>query len=299
MEGTEVATGAFEGLVVAMAVAILVGLFAVQKRGTAAIGRLFGSVMVLWFCSLAALGAVQIADQPAIFRAINPVYGADLFVHNWVLTVACIALVVGFRSSTTLAAAYGVAIAATMLITTVLLYVALRERFRWSTVSAGALCSGLLAAETCFFAASLFKIPVGGWFPLAVGAVAFVVLTTWRTGRRLVGERIRGGGVPIAAFLANLDLGHGVHQVVLHYGFMEAPDVPRGLGQGLANRLAVHADTVAYFLGAEFLVVTDRPGMVRWRERLFSRLSRNAGSAADYFSLPADCTVTIGERVEL
>jgi KUP system potassium uptake protein len=232
--------------------------------------------------------------------------------------------------------------------------------------SAAPLLAGFLAAETSFFAANLLKIPVGGWFPLAVGAVVFTLLTTWRTGRRLVAERIRGGGVPLAVFLESLfagaqkapgvvrvpgtaafmysnpkvtppalvtnlqynqvlhekvlivsvvtdevprvlpairsqvsDLGHGVHQVVLHYGFMEDPDVPKGLRQGPANRLVPHAGTIAYFLGTEFVAVTDRPGMTQWRERLFARMSRNASNAADYFSLPAASTVAIGTRVEL
>ena len=280
--------------------------------------------------------------------------------------MACVALVVGFQTSTGLAAAYGIAVTTTMLMTTVLFYVCLRHRFRWSVASAAPLLAGFLAAETSFFAANLLKIPVGGWFPLAVGAVVFTLLTTWRTGRRLVAERIRGGGVPLAVFLESLfagaqkapgvvrvpgtavfmysnpkvtppalvtnlqyngvlhekvlivsvvtdevprvlpairsqasDLGHGVHQVVLHYGFMEDPDVPKGLGQGPANRLVPHAGTIAYFLGTEFVAVTDRPGMARWRERLFARLSRNASNAADYFSLPADSTIAIGMRVEL
>jgi KUP system potassium uptake protein len=498
VEGTEVATEAFDGFVVPIAVAILVGLFAIQKRGTASIGRLFGPVMVVWFSTLAVLGTVQVVANPAIVRALDPRYGAEFFAHNgitgflalgsvflvvtggealyadmghfgrrpiaigwfsfvfpalllnyfgqgamllgepgsidnpfyrlapdWgvlplvvlataatiiasqalisgafsltmqavqlgysprveirhtspmafgqiyipavnrVLCVACIALVVGFQTSTGLAAAYGIAVTTTMLITTVLFYVVLRHRFRWSVASAAPLLAGFVAAETSFFAANLLKIPVGGWFPLVVGAVVFTLLTTWRTGRRLVAERIRGGGVPIAVFLDSLfaggkapgvvrvpgtavfmysnpkvtppalvtnlqyngvlhekvlivsvvtdevprvlpairsqacDLGHGVHQVVLHYGFMEDPDVPKGLGQGPANRLVSHAGTMAYFLGTEFVAVTDRPGMTRWRERLFARMSRNASNAADYFSLPADSTIAIGMRVEL
>jgi KUP system potassium uptake protein len=95
------------------------------------------------------------------------------------------------------------------------------------------------------------------------------------------------------------DLGHGVHQVLLRYGFMEDPDVPAGLLQGPANHVTAPADPTTYILGTEFLVVSDRPGMARWREHLFARLSRNATNAADYFSLPGDCTITVGMRVEL
>jgi len=499
VEGTEVATEAFDGLAVPIAVAVLVGLFAIQRRGTAAIGRLFGPVMVLWFGTVAVLGAVQIVVHPTILRALNPLHGAVFFAHNgwtgflalgavflavtgaealyadmghfgrrhiaigwftfvfpalllnyfgqgamlirepgsignpfyrlaphwgvlplvvlataatviasqalisgtfsltmqavqlgilprvavrhtsplafgqiyvpavnWSLTVACVALVIGFRSSTGLAAAYGTAVTATMVITTILLYVALRIRFRWRTGVAAAVCTGFLAVEVCFLTANLFKIPVGGWFPLVVGAAVFAVMTTWRTGRRLVAERIHGGGQPIDAFLEGLfgrgraasdvarvpgtavylfsnptlappalvanvrcnrvlhddvlivsvvtdavprvevtrrsessDLGHGVHRVLLHYGFMEEPSVAADLAHGGEGFPAAPTLPKTYILGAESLVVTERPGMARWREHLFARLSRNAGNAADYFLLPDDCTITLGTRVEL
>jgi KUP system potassium uptake protein len=95
------------------------------------------------------------------------------------------------------------------------------------------------------------------------------------------------------------DLGHGIRQVVLHYGFTEEPDVPGGLTEEAAERLGVRADSTTYFLGAESLLVTRRPGMVRWREHLFALLSRNATNAADYFSLPPENTVTVGMRIEL
>ena len=81
VEGTEVATEAFDGFVVPIAVAILVGLFAIQKRGTASIGRLFGPVMVVWFSTLAVLGTVQVVANPAIVRALDPRY-AGFFAHN-------------------------------------------------------------------------------------------------------------------------------------------------------------------------------------------------------------------------
>jgi KUP system potassium uptake protein len=91
----------------------------------------------------------------------------------------------------------------------------------------------------------------------------------------------------------------GVHQVILHYGFMEDPDVPAALRQGGLAEFDVDTASASYFLGAESLVVTERPGMAEWRERLFVAMSRNATSAANYFNLPADRTVTLGTRVEL
>jgi KUP system potassium uptake protein len=114
---------------------------------------------------------------------------------NWAMMIACIGLVVGFRSSTNLAAAYGLAVTATMVITTVLLYVVLRERFEWSAWTAGVLCSFFLIIDVGFLAANLFKIPDGGWFPLLVAAIVFTLMTTWRTGRQLVAERIHRGEI--------------------------------------------------------------------------------------------------------
>ena len=95
------------------------------------------------------------------------------------------------------------------------------------------------------------------------------------------------------------DIGHGVHRVLLRYGFMEEPNVAADLAHGGEGFPAAPTLPTTYILGAESLVVTDRPGMARWREHLFARLSRNAGNAADYFSLPDDCTITLVTRVEL
>ena len=95
------------------------------------------------------------------------------------------------------------------------------------------------------------------------------------------------------------DHGHGVSSVELHYGFMAEPDVCTGLTQGDAATLGVDPDQATFFLGAESLIVTDRPGMAQWREHLFALMSRDATSAANYFGLPPDRTTTLGMRVEL
>jgi KUP system potassium uptake protein len=90
-----------------------------------------------------------------------------------------------------------------------------------------------------------------------------------------------------------------VHQVVLHYGFLEEPDVPLGIGQGQARHLAIDVANVTYFLGTEVLRVTEREGMAMWREHLFATISRNATPAAVYFNLPLSQTITLGTAVEL
>ena len=123
---------------------------------------------------------------------------------NWALMAACIGLVLGFRTSTNLAAAYGVAVTATMVITTVLFYVVARERFRWAKPATLALCAAFLAIDMGFFGANLFKIPDGGWFPLVVGALVFTVLTTWRTGRGILADRIGRDRLPLTTFVRSV-----------------------------------------------------------------------------------------------
>ena len=116
-------------------------------------------------------------------------------------------------------------------------------------------------------------------------------------------ERSEVVGVPFAA----LGTGGGplprppgtVHQVTLHYGYMETPDVDRGLTEGDAARLRIGASQTTYFLGSEHLVATDRPGMALWRERLFATMSRNATPAARWFNLPNDDVMAVGSTVEL
>lgn len=95
------------------------------------------------------------------------------------------------------------------------------------------------------------------------------------------------------------ELGDGVHQLILHYGFMEEPDVPRGLCQGAAHRLAINPTQVTCFLGAEVLRVTEREGMARWREHLFAMISRNSTPAAICFHLPLPQTIIVGTAIEL
>ena len=123
---------------------------------------------------------------------------------NWLLMLACIGLVLGFRSASHLAAAYGVAVTTTMVITTVLFFVVARERWRWRLPVVVVLSGIFLAIDLAFWGANLVKIPHGGWFPLVVGALIFGLMTTWRRGRQVLAERIEGGLLPIDTFLQSL-----------------------------------------------------------------------------------------------
>jgi KUP system potassium uptake protein len=132
-------------------------------------------------------------------------------VINWFLLVACLALVVAFGSSTRLAAAYGVAVTMTMLITTLLVADIARRRWGWSTARVAAALVPLGLLDAAFLGANLFKIPSGGWLPLVIGIAGFVVFTTWRHGRRLLEARIDHDELAIEDFVRSLRR-HPVHR---------------------------------------------------------------------------------------
>lgn len=123
---------------------------------------------------------------------------------NWFLLISCLALVAAFRSSTRLAAAYGVAVTLTMVVTTVLIAWVARTSWGWSKLRLVVVMVPLLAIDVGFASANLFKIPAGGWVPLVVGLAGFAIFTTWRTGRRLVAARLERRGLVAADFVAGL-----------------------------------------------------------------------------------------------
>lgn len=123
---------------------------------------------------------------------------------NWLLMVSTVGLVAGFGSSSALAGAYGIAVASTMVITTLLAYLVARRSWGVPRAIAGTLAALFLIIELAFFGANLIKIPQGGWFPLAVGAVIYTLLTTWKRGRALLAERLRQRLYPFDRFLEDI-----------------------------------------------------------------------------------------------
>lgn len=123
---------------------------------------------------------------------------------NWSLMVACASLVLGFQTSSNLAAAYGIAVTMTMLITTVLFHFAARRLWKWNTWMTLMVVTPAFLIELAFFGANSLKIAHGGWFPLTVGAIVFTLMTTWRTGRRLLWQRVRTSTLPAAQFLEGI-----------------------------------------------------------------------------------------------
>lgn len=123
---------------------------------------------------------------------------------NRVMMVVTIALVVGFGSSEALAGAYGIAVSTTMVITTVLTYFVMRQKWAWRWPAAFAVTGFFLCFDVPFFAANLLKIMQGGWFPLTAGLLVFVVMSTWGTGRRGLIDRLRERTQPLSAFMGRI-----------------------------------------------------------------------------------------------
>ncbi len=494
VEGLEVATPAFEPYIIPVAIAILLGLFLIQRHGTGTVGKVFGPVMILWFSTLAILGLVHIVQEPGVFAAVNPAHGLLFFRNNgfqaflalgsvflvvtgsealyadmghfgkrpiqftwyalvfpalvlnyfgqgallignpeaiespfyllapgwgrwpllvlataatiiasqalisgafsltmqavqlgylprtrilhtsaheagqvyipainWALMVSTIGLVLGFRSSSGLAAAYGIAVATTMVITTLLFFVVTRERWDWKLAVAAGVSAAFLVVDLAYFGANLFKIPDGGWFPIVVGLAIFTLMTTWKRGRELLAARLRRGELSLERFIASLEkhppprvpgtavymfpepgntpppllanfrfnevlhetivvlsirtedvprvptarrstvweLGSGFYQVVLHYGFMEEPDVPTDLTNIVHHGFGIDLEDTIFVLGRETVLATDRPGMAIWREKLFAAMARNATPASTFFKLPTERSLEIGVQVEI
>ncbi|ATB30327.1 potassium transporter Kup [Melittangium boletus] len=336
VEGLSVATPLFEDYIRPLAIIILVGLFLLQRRGTAGIGAIFGPFMVVWFLSLAVLGIKELVMYPSVLGALSPGMGVRFFLENrghgflvlggvflsvtggealyadmghfgvkpikwawftlvlpslmlnymgqgalllrdphtarnpffllapdwalyplviiatgaaviaaqalisgafsitqqaiqlgytprlevvhtsaeaqgqiylpgvnWALLVGIILLVMGFKSSTNLAAAYGIAVTTTMTITTVLAYVVARERWNVSRAVALPIAGVFLLVDLSFFGANAVKIAAGGWFPLVLALGVFTLMTTWKRGRDILATRLRASSMPLQQLLGS------------------------------------------------------------------------------------------------
>jgi len=281
-------------------------------------------------------------------------------VINWALLALVLAVVVGFGSTVELAQAYGVAVMGTMMATTLLTFVVLRFSWGYPLWLCFAATWFFLLLEMTLFASALLKILEGGWLPLALGALAFTLMVTWRRGRLLA--RARQASVPLdrlleslmrepparvagtavfltttrnatpPALLHNLNhnkvlhervvfltvavgdapavpleqrielerLDHGFWKMTLNYGFMQTPDVAYDLTVTSRRVLEFDLMTTSFFLSRQTLVPAERgPLLVRWSERLFTAMSRNAGGAAEHFNLPANRVIELGTKLQL
>ncbi len=291
-------------------------------------------------------------------REIGQVY---LGTVNFMLMAACLLVVFIFQTSSNLAAAYGVAVTSTMVITSILLYVVMRYRWGWSRLTAGSLTTIFLIADLAFFGANIIKVPDGGWFPLTIGLGIVVIMLTWKTGRTRLTKKMRSGELPIERFigsisthpqprvsgtavymysdlgatppplLANLrlnevlhdtvvivtvewtpkprvpgakratvhELGEGFYQVLLRYGFIETPDVPRSLANITTAEFGFDADDAVYVVGKETVIPYSRRSAWRIRDRLFALMHRNASSPVSFFGLPPERVIEVGVQVKM
>ncbi|HEX6748827.1 MAG TPA: KUP/HAK/KT family potassium transporter, partial [Longimicrobium sp.] len=152
--------------------------------------------------------AVQLGYLPRVHiehtssREIGQIYIPGV---NWLLMLACLGLVAGFRESSSLANAYGVAVTTDMVFTTLLFTAVARTRWHWPWWKAGGLAAAFLVVDLAFWGANLEKIPHGGWFPLAVAAVIFTLMTTWKKGRQILAGRMQASTLPLKLFLGDVE----------------------------------------------------------------------------------------------
>ena len=260
-----------------------------------------------------------------------------------------------------LAGAYGIAVTGTMIITSILACTVARRQWGWPLLATVALLSVLLVIDVPFFVANVLKLFSGGWLPLVIGLVMFVIMSTWRRGRELLFQRLQEQALPLDSFIENLEtypptrvqgtavflnsatlgvphallhnlkhnkvlherivlmtvqnidepyvktenrvqvirLSNSFWQVVARYGFKEVPNVPEILDLCAQQGLEFEPMDTSFFLSRETLISTDRPGMARWREKLFVLQSKNALRATDFFQIPANRVVEMGTQVEL
>ena len=171
---------------------------------------------------------------------------------NWLLLLVIVAVVAGFGSSSKLASAYGVAVTGTMLVTTILTFFLLRFGWGYPLWLCAAATGFFVLVDLAFFSSSLLKVADGGWFPLAMGALVFIVMTTWRRGRVLATAAQRRLAIPLTAFVKSL-VANPPHRVPGTAVFMAVdPDsVPNSMMHNLKHNKVLHERVV-------FLTVTIR-----------------------------------------
>ena len=281
--------------------------------------------------------------------------------NNWLLLIGVVILVIGFGSSSNLAAAYGVSVTGAMAIDTILAAVVAWRLWRWNPLLVVAAFSILLVIDLALFGATLLKVPDGGWFPLLIAAAVYTLMTTWRRGRRILAERLYADALPMDLFLQRVSpqspqrvagtaifmtgnpdvvphallhnikhnrvlhervvvmtviieevprvtpdravmvekLGKGFFRVVLRFGYLEQPHIPRALER--CRRFGLHLDMMetSFFLGRETLISSRSTGLPGWREPAFILLSKTALSATEFFCIPPGRVVELGTQVEI
>jgi KUP system potassium uptake protein len=181
--------------------------------------------------------AVQLGYAPRVqILHTSAVEGGQVYLPaiNGLLAISTVLIVIAFGSSDSLAAAYGIAVTMTMTCTVLLLYVVAVERWEWPVPAVAALTAAFLAVDLTFLGANLLKVQQGGWLALAIAALLFTLMTTWKTGRRLVAQRVATRAVPLNEFIAGLAAA-GLPRVPGTAVFMSAQ--PTGTPPALAHNV--------------------------------------------------------------
>ena len=186
---------------------------------------------------------------------------------NWILMICALGLVWGFKQADALAGAYGVAVTATMGITTMLLGIVARERWRWSTLSVMAMVVPFLIMDMSFFGANIVKISDGGWFPLFVGITVYVIMTTWRRGRMILTDRMGEGAITEEDFLRDL-AANRIPRVAGTAIFMtrQPKGIPTALLHNLKHNKVVHQRVVLLTIDVEETPTLSEEERYTWQE---------------------------------
>ncbi|HEY8003214.1 MAG TPA: potassium transporter Kup [Phenylobacterium sp.] len=278
---------------------------------------------------------------------------------NNALMVGVLVLLVMFRSSSNLGAAYGIAVTGAMFVDTLLFFVIIRWMWKKPLWVAIAAVCGFGAVDLTFISSNLLKIPQGAWLPLALGSALVILMLTWTRGAKILTEKTRRDSVPLIelseilkaraphrapgtaifltsdASMAPVALMHNLkHNKVLHekniiltietvetprvpddnrvriepvnedfkkviisYGFMESPNLPKALG--LCRKLGLKFDIMAtsFFLGRRSVVPSAQSGMPLWQDKLFIFLMKNAANPTDFYKIPPGRVVELGTQV--
>jgi len=175
-------------------------------------------------------------------REIGQIYVPNI---NWLLLLAVVILVIGFKTSSNLASAYGIAVTLTMMIDTVLAFVVVQSLWKWNWLQASVFLGFFVVVDMAFFSANAIKVLDGGWFPLVLGFSVFTLLATWKRGRALLYEKLKQDSMPLDAFIQSLSYG-GPYRAEGTGIFMTTnPDgVPRAMLHNLLHNKVLHERVV-------------------------------------------------------
>ena len=280
---------------------------------------------------------------------------------NWLLLVAVVLTCITFQNSSAIAAAYGIAVTGTMLITTILTYFVLRYNWKYPLWLALGATSGFILLDVLLLASCSIKFFKGGWFPVALAIGMVIIMWTWKQGREILLKNMHENDPKLEDFVTSIsnntkariartaiflcrnpdtvpqalmhnlkhnqvlhqtnviltvvfaetplvaldkrleikEIGNGFWQVVVHFGFMEKPDIPKALAQLKLNNATLDPFTTSYFISRETVISGPGGSMAKWRDDLFAVMSRNAGSVVSYFNIPSNSVIELGSRVHI